>query len=467
MMRSLPWGEDPMAPRTLSRHHLDCFVAVGSRISHYAIMKLAITSPNRDKYSETFIRMQMDRLPCELLIYGRPLATETDPGGPVVCRGVRGLASFAAHGIRHGFSSAALQEQELKRRLRQRGIDLLLANYGPAGVALQPLCAALSIPLVVHFHGFDAHAKAVLDANRAGYEALGRQAARIVVVSELMAESVARAGIPSGKIRVVRYGVDPTDFQAKQHFPQQPMFLGVGRFVDKKAPNLTVMAFKEVHRRFPKARLILAGDGVLLESTRNLAVAVGLGDAVSFPGVLERAEVAQRMHEATAFVQHSLCPNLGPSAGDCEGTPVAVLEAMMIGLPVIATRHAGIGEVVKHGRSGLLFEERDVEAMSAAMIHLAVSPQTAASMGRAARTEALEHYSAENYTDSLQRILESVKGRWTPAVYGEESVDGVIDQASTSTNFPSPGSGRRLAGWRRTWSRPRLNLQRSPTVRVE
>jgi hypothetical protein len=63
-------GEDPMAPRTLSRHDGDCFIAVGSRTSHYGIMKLAITSPNRDKYSETFIRMQMDRLLCELRACG-------------------------------------------------------------------------------------------------------------------------------------------------------------------------------------------------------------------------------------------------------------------------------------------------------------------------------------------------------------------------------------------------------------
>jgi len=385
-------------------------------------MRLAIASPNRDKYSETFIRLQMERLPCSLKIFGRPIATDTEPGGSVMCGGFRRLASLAVHGMRQGLSGGvvAWQRQELKRRLQTQEIDVLLANYGPTGVALQSICRSLSIPLVVHFHGFDAHLNAVVAANQAGYAELGRSAARVVVVSELMAESVVAAGIPRGKVRLLRYGVDSTQFKSRTQSPRQPVFLGVGRFVDKKAPNLTVMAFQEVHRRFPNSRLVLAGDGILLESTRNLAVVLGLGEAIEFPGPLTSDEVAERMSTATAFVQHSLTPQVGPSAGDCEGTPVAVLEAMMSGLPVVATRHAGIGEVIDHGCNGFLVEERDVQGMSNAMIRLAASPETSESMGRAARSEAMELYCAETYTDNLQRILESAARRDDLTVQAEE-----------------------------------------------
>jgi glycosyltransferase involved in cell wall biosynthesis len=244
----------------------------------------------------------------------------------------------------------------------------------------------------------------------------------VVVVSELMAESVVAAGIPRAKVRLLRYGVDSTQFKSRTRPPRQPVFLGVGRFVDKKAPNVTVMAFKEVHRRFPNSRLVLAGDGLLLESTQNLAAALGLGGAIEFPGTLTTDEVAERMGAATAFVQHSLTPQVGPSAGDCEGTPVAVLEAMMSGLPVVATRHAGIGEVIDHGRNGFLVEERDVQAMSNAMIRLAASPETSEWMGRAARKDAMELYCAETYTENLQRILESAARRDDPVGRGEEVV---------------------------------------------
>lgn len=80
--------------------------------------------------------------------------------------------------------------------------------------------------------------------------------------------------------------------------PGGPLFFGVGRFVEKKAPYLTVMAFKKVHDRYPSARLVLAGDGELLEVTRNVAISLELQSAVSFPGVLSPAEVAAQMPAA-------------------------------------------------------------------------------------------------------------------------------------------------------------------------
>jgi glycosyltransferase involved in cell wall biosynthesis len=80
------------------------------------------------------------------------------------------------------------------------------------------------------------------------------------------------------------------------------------------------------------------------------------------------------MHKATALLQHSVTPVFGRAAGDSEGTPVVVLEAMACGLPVIGSRHAGIGEVVEHGKSGFLVDERDVAGFSQAMLELAYIP---------------------------------------------------------------------------------------------
>jgi colanic acid/amylovoran biosynthesis glycosyltransferase len=385
-------------------------------------MKLAIASPERDAYSETFISMQASRLPCALRIYGRPVASGTDPGGPIRIRSARGLIDLAWHSFRHGLSLIGPQVQELKRRLRRRSVNVVLANYGPTGVALQPVCEALSIPLVVHFHGYDAHVKSVVDANRAGYRELGQKAAHVVVVSEFMAESLMALGIPERKLRLVRCGVDPDRFLQGPTIPDDPVFLAVGRFVDKKAPHLTVLAFHKVHQQLPKARLVMAGEGGLLESTQNLAMALGLRDAVSFPGVLSQEAVAQQMGKSTAFVQHSITPAVGATAGDCEGTPVAVLEAMMAGLPVIATRHTGIGEVIEHERNGFLCEERDVKAMSDLMFRLALSPELGKSVGQAARSEAKEKYSAGNYCESLRRILVEVVERRVSDVHVERSV---------------------------------------------
>jgi glycosyltransferase involved in cell wall biosynthesis len=223
-----------------------------------------------------------------------------------------------------------------------------------------------------------------------------------------MVSALKEIGIPGNRIHLTRYGVDANRFREKVHFPSDPIFFGVGRFVDKKAPYLTLLAFNEVRRQHPQARLVLGGDGALMETTRNLCAALGLTDAVEFPGVLKPDEVAAWMQRATAYVQHSISPVHGPAKGDCEGTPVAILEALVSGLPVVSTRHAGIEEVVEDGVTGFLVRERDVAGMARAMCALAVSPELARRLGAAGRLRAVEQYTAARYVDSLRRILESV-----------------------------------------------------------
>ena len=350
--------------------------------------------------------MQFDRLPWKLRIHGGPVASETVPGGPIApLRNFRGkLETLYFRGWKHD-DAGKPQEAELKRRLRKHRIDTLLANFGPTGCALRRLCRELRIPLVVHFHGYDAHRTATLEQNREGYLRLAEDAAAVVVVSELMARSLEKLGFPRAKLHLTRYGVDETQFTAHRQRQETPVFLGVGRFVEKKAPYLTLLAFAQVHAQFPTARLVLAGDGPLLETTRNLAKALAIEPAVTFTGVLSSAQVAEQMMNATAFVQHSITPATGDFEGDREGTPVAMLEAMMAGLPIVATRHAGIAEVIEHGKTGLLVEERDIAGMAKAMIQVSAATSGVAGFGENARREAREKYTAERYIASLHSVL--------------------------------------------------------------
>lgn len=369
-------------------------------------MNLAIASPSAAAYSETFIQMQFERLPWKLRIHGGPVASETVPGGAIApLRNFRGkLETLYFRGLKHE-DAGTPQEAELKRRLRKHRIDTLLANFGPTGCALRPVCRELKIRLVVHFHGYDAHRAATLEQNRDHYLRLAEDAAAIVVVSDFMARSLEKLGFPSAKLHLTRYGVDETQFTARRQHPETPVFLGVGRFVDKKAPHLTLLAFSKMRKQCPSARLILAGDGPLLESTRNLAYALGVGEAVEFPGVLSARSVAEYMRNATAFVQHSVTPMVGDSAGDSEGTPVAILEAMMAGLPVISTRHAGIAEVITDGKTGILVGEHDVQSMADAMTQMAQEHSIADSIGARAREHALQNYAADRYIAWLQDLL--------------------------------------------------------------
>ncbi len=351
----------------------------------------------------------MDRLPCVLRIHGAPVASETVPGGPIEMRpSVKALLQFACSRRPFGSWRGHIQSNTLVGRLKAARAHAILANFGPTAVALQPAAASAGLPLVAHFHGFDAHTRRTVDKMREAYRGLGAQAAAIVVVSLGMQRTLEDLGLPPEKIHLARCGVDPERFPPRPHPPEKPCFVGVGRFVDKKAPYLTLLAFERARQRLPDARLILVGDGELFEATRNLATALRLDGAVEFPGPLPPAKVAALLQGCTAFVQHSLEPQFGPMAGDREGTPVAIMEAMMSAVPVISTRHAGIDEIVDEDRSGILVDERDVDGMAEAMVRLGADRSLALAMGTQARAQALAAHTDHHYLQKLMAVVHQV-----------------------------------------------------------
>ncbi len=371
-------------------------------------VRVALASPSAGAYSETFIRMQWERLPCVMRLHGGPVAQETIPGGPISpLRNLRGIVETAYDVAIKKSRWEGPQSREVSRRLCQVNADVLLANYGPSAAALVPACRAIGLPLVAHFHGYDAHRIDVVEHNRDAFEELGRYATAVIAVSERMRDALVSIGVPDSKIELVRCGADPQRFLPRSKVPATPSFLAVGRLVDKKAPYLTLLAFRKVLDAIPTATLTIVGDGILHEVVANLVEALDLGESVALPGSMPSEEIARAMQSATAFVQHSLTPHRGPSRGDSEGTPVAILEALISGVPVVATRHAGIAETVRDKETGMLVEERDIDGMANAMIALAQDPQMNLRMGEAARRDAMGRYTAEHYITNLLTILES------------------------------------------------------------
>jgi len=180
-------------------------------------------------------------------------------------------------------------------------------------------------------------------------------------------------------------------------------FFGIGRFVDKKAPYLTLLAFREVLEKAPDAKLIIGGDGILLNTCRNIMKAYDIDKSVSFPGILKPEETIMFMKNSLAFVQHSVIAD----SGDSEGTPVGVLEASAAALPVISTYHAGIPDVIINNETGILVNEYDIHAMAAGMIKLIEDKALAKSMGLAGRERIKNHFSMDKYISTLRNVINS------------------------------------------------------------
>jgi glycosyltransferase involved in cell wall biosynthesis len=267
-----------------------------------------------------------------------------------------------------------------------------------------PASRRAGIPLIVHFHGCDAYVEYVLNKYQLQYKKLFEYAGAIVAVSRDMEEQLVRLGAPRDKILYAPCGVNTELFDEAAPSEVPPWFLAVGRFVEKKGPVVTLCAFEKVLQRCPEAKLTMIGDGPLLGSCKHLARALGISTAVQFTGAKSHDVVCNAMKNSRVFVQHSL----RAIDGDSEGTPVSVIEAQAAGLPVVATRHAGIKEVVLNGQSGILVDELDANSMADAMVMLALDADMAARMGRVGRERILNEYSLRLYIQRIASVIETL-----------------------------------------------------------
>jgi glycosyltransferase involved in cell wall biosynthesis len=370
-------------------------------------LKISLAS-TAEEYSQTFVRDHISRLPGEVFpVFG---------GWPDWRhKGQLILPKRYRLGVR--FSNRC--PSWVAERIRKAGENYLvsfiertnvtLAEFAPVAVGLLRPCQTAKVPLVVHFHGFDAYDRRILEEYQKDYQELFRSAAAFVVVSKAMSEQVVRLGAPREKVHINSCGVDVQRFDAADAGSNPPHFLAMGRFVEKKAQFLTILAFERALRQRPDIRLSLAGDGPLLDCCKQLVRALRLEKVVEFLGVVSHDRVPAMIRRFRGFVQHSVT---APS-GDSEGNPVAVMEAGASGLPVVSTKHAGIPDTVAHGETGLISEEMDIDSMANHIALLARDPNLASAMGEKARVRIQTFFSMERSIQGLYGILEA-------AVEGED-----------------------------------------------
>jgi glycosyltransferase involved in cell wall biosynthesis len=233
------------------------------------------------------------------------------------------------------------------------------------------------------------------------YQKVFSYAKAIVAVSQSMKEQLLQLGVPPEKMHYNVYGVNTDQFKETHPDKNPPVFIAVGRFVDKKAPHLTLIAFRKVLDKCSSARLRIIADGPLLEPCRHIVSALRMTHAVEFLGPQNHSEVAKAMLGARSFVQHSVTT----SYGDSEGTPLVILEAGASGLPVVSTRHAGIRDVVVENKTGFLVDEYDVDGMADYMIQLIEKPELARELGKRARAHIKNNYSMQKSIENLWKII--------------------------------------------------------------
>jgi glycogen(starch) synthase len=187
-----------------------------------------------------------------------------------------------------------------------------------------------------------------------------------------------------------------------------PRLLCVGRLEPEKGYDLALRAFAKIHKRFPTARLTIAGDGAEKENLSRQIDELNLTGQVELTGWISPDETFTLLDKATLIII--------PSRR--EGFSLVAVEAASMARPVIGTRVGGLPEVVLHGKTGLLVASEDGDALAQAIAFLLDHPQTAAEMGEAGRRWVAEKFSWERYVNAYDALYQKLISKKDPA--GEE-----------------------------------------------
>lgn len=364
---------------------------------------LCIIKPNKAVYSETFIQNHIDKLGGNIsVLYGGAF--------PLYQSGDKLLIQSKLDLLIYLFQKKILKKQSIPVRdkallnyFKTDRIDVVLAEYGMVGASVCKVCKQAKIPLVIHFHGADAHHNPTIKKFEIAYKQAFNYASYIVCVSQFMLNALLKLGAPAQKLVLNPYGVNLHNFTSTKPELNDPILFFAGRFVEKKSPLLLVKAFALVKREVADAKLVMAGDGPLFKQTVSLAKHLGLENDISFPGVFSHKQVIAQIKVSRAFVQHSVIAQ----DGDSEGTPNSILEASAMGLPIISTLHAGINEAVINNQTGILCQENDVAQFAKNMVLVLQNKNLAGQLGQAGVKHIKQNYDLKFRILALNNIIKN------------------------------------------------------------
>jgi glycosyltransferase involved in cell wall biosynthesis len=235
-----------------------------------------------------------------------------------------------------------------------------------------------------------------------------------------MAKQVRDTGVaPARKVRVIQNGIDIAHFtgtlgdraavrQSLGVPADAPLIGTVGRLNEVKRQDVLIRAFARLRQQFVNAHLVLVGDGPARADLEALVAQSNLGAFVHFAGYQPSSGPYLQAMDLFSMTSRS------------EGTPQAMLEASVIGVPVVASRVGGIPELVQDGRTGILFEFGDEAALAAAWAKLLTDREYARRLADAANQRVRQTFSvarmAGDYHRDFVELLGERRGRGRQAV---------------------------------------------------
>lgn len=289
---------------------------------------------------------------------------------------------------------------------RDTSFDVVHCHFGDKGLLALAWreMGLIAGPISTVFH---AHELAGLSdkAGRQLYKPLLRSNTLLLPISRRWQQRLIHWGAQPVRTIVHHMGVDLTKFEYMPHSPRSDapiQILSVGRLTEQKGYEYAIRAVALLqHMTNRELSYTIVGAGELEQELKKLVADLGIAGIVHFAGPQPQDVVCSYLRAAHIF----LLPSVTAANGFQEGIPVALMEAMAAGIPVVTTRHSGIPELVEHEVTGFLADERDPQALATDMLRVISTPMIAEQVTAAARAKVENEFQTQRLNSGLEAIF--------------------------------------------------------------
>jgi glycosyltransferase involved in cell wall biosynthesis len=308
---------------------------------------------------------------------------------------------------RHSFDPAVWSH--LRRLITERQIDLVHAHDYKTDLLAWLLSHAAGVRAIATVHGWTGHSTRERICYYPADKRVLARFPRLIAVSSDIARELVQHGANPARVTTVLNAIDHRHFKrdpsrvaaARTALGVQPQHIvigAVGRLEPQKRFDLLLEAFAALQITSPELRLIIAGDGSLRQALETQRDALGLRESVLLTGHV--ADVIPLHHAFDLFVQSS----------DYEGTPNAVLEAMAMGTPIVATEAGGTSELIYDGTHGRIIPIGKVDRLIWGLQAALADPVTTRAMAARARLRVEGELSFESRVRKVEGIYQEMMG---------------------------------------------------------
>lgn len=316
--------------------------------------------------------------------------------------------SFISRSAKYLSSKTA---NDLYRQLKKYRIDLIHTHYLVDAIFFSKLTKLFSVPKICSAYGYDVTSfpNHFWGLPNLFMKNIFQEYDHFLAMSDDMKNDLLKIGCPDRKIKVHYYGTDIKRFLINQRDYEiigKIKMLSVGTIEEKKAQHLVIEALSKINKQISDFEYHIVGSGDYLKICKQKVTEIWLSDKVIFHGYIPHYEdrLVKFYQDADIFI----LPSITLKDNDKEGIPGTIVEAMASGLPIISTYHAGIPSIIENGKEGLLVKERDVDALSNAILKLIEDKDLRKTLGKNAQQKAIEELDLYKGTERLEKIYEEV-----------------------------------------------------------